>query len=303
MHHASLTVSVVSHGHMALIRPLMDDLEALPAGTLAQVILTLNLAGEDASGIKLTKVPLQVVRNHRPKGFGENHNHAFERSSSEYFAVVNPDIRLDLPTSSTTGSTGNTASASANPFAILSAALGANALAAVAAPRVVTPEGVCEDSWRPYLTPARLWGRIKRHTGQAGREAASQWSAQASTADWAAGMFLLFRATHFRAVGGFDAGYFMYCEDMDICTRLHARGYALAFVPEAQVVHDARRASAKSLQHLMWHASSLWRYWRSAAYRRRHQHQNAHQQPEPQAQPAKDQQPNLPTSAKVGPVP
>ena len=37
--------------------------------------------------------------------------------------------------------------------------------------------------------------------------------------DWAAGSFLLFKASLFRKLGGFDPGYFMYCEDIDICWR------------------------------------------------------------------------------------
>jgi hypothetical protein len=37
-----------------------------------------------------------VLKNSHPKGFGANHNAAFQVTESPYFAVVNPDIRLGV---------------------------------------------------------------------------------------------------------------------------------------------------------------------------------------------------------------
>ncbi|EIY9397890.1 glycosyltransferase family 2 protein, partial [Escherichia coli] len=38
--------------------------------------------------------------------------------------------------------------------------------------------------------------------------------------DWCAGSFMLVRFSDFVRVNGFDQGYFMYCEDIDLCLRL-----------------------------------------------------------------------------------
>ena len=40
-----------------------------------------------------------------------------------------------------------------------------------------------------------------------------------------------------KQLGGFDAGYFMFFEDVDLCWRARKRGYLCALVPSAQVVH------------------------------------------------------------------
>jgi GT2 family glycosyltransferase len=44
------------------------------------------------------------------------------------------------------------------------------------------------------------------------------------------------------AVGLFDERFFLYTEDVDLCARVRAAGYRVAFVPEA-VVHHSRGAS------------------------------------------------------------
>jgi N-acetylglucosaminyl-diphospho-decaprenol L-rhamnosyltransferase len=79
-------------------------------------------------------------------------------------------------------------------------------------------------------------------------------------ADWVAGMFMLFRADDYRALGGFDEGFFLYYEDVDICARLWKAGRPVLACPKAQVIHDARRASRQNLRYMRWHAGSMARY-------------------------------------------
>ena len=42
---------------------------------------------------------------------------------------------------------------------------------------------------------------------------------------------VLFRMSEVAAVGGFDDGYFMYWEDVDLCERLRARGGGIVWLP------------------------------------------------------------------------
>ena len=260
---------------MALVRLLLADLARLPKDTVAAVVLTLNLRTEswDAPAMPW---PVHVTHNPQPLGFGANHNRAFERArallgndSPFAFAVVNPDIGLP-----------------SDPFPQLLVALQAPRCG-LAAPWVVNPQGQGEDAWRATLTPWGLIGRVRAKCARllsssrprdpqaphgSGQHAIiADTSPQPVTPDWAAGMFLLFSSVAYQEVGGFDEGYFMYCEDMDVCLRLRAAGWGLRFVRSAQVVHDARRASAVNLRHLAWHVQSLWRFWQSPAYRARAQ--------------------------------
>jgi N-acetylglucosaminyl-diphospho-decaprenol L-rhamnosyltransferase len=238
----ALLVSVVSHLHGALVRALLEDLARCDTRGM-RVVLTLNVAESLPFDAAAFPFPLEVVRNDAPRGFGANHNAAFARASAEHFAVLNPDLRLPH-----------------DPFGILFAALRDPAIGAVA-PRIVAPDGRAEDHARAFPTPltilAKLTGRrarIEDETSAAARGAPFR-------ADWIAGMFMLFRSEAFAAVGGFDESYFLYYEDVDLCARLAAAGMRVEVHPAVSAVHDARRESHRNPRYLLWHASSMARFF------------------------------------------
>jgi GT2 family glycosyltransferase len=81
------------------------------------------------------------------------------------------------------------------------------------------------------------------------------------TAEWVGGMCMLFRSPAYAQITGFDERYFMYVEDVDVCTRLWKAGIRVVVCPSAVVIHEARRASRRSWAHLRWHITSLLRYF------------------------------------------
>jgi N-acetylglucosaminyl-diphospho-decaprenol L-rhamnosyltransferase len=54
---------------------------------------------------------------------------------------------------------------------------------------------------------------------------------------WLSGSCLLLRSAAFREIGGFDPGYFMFFEDVDLGDRLGRAGWQNVYVPSAAVVH------------------------------------------------------------------
>jgi GT2 family glycosyltransferase len=231
----SLCLSVVSHGQAAMLRGLLDDLTQLQPPSLRRVIITCNTP--EVVEMR-TEVPfaVEVLNNAMPAGFGRNHNAAFARCEEPYFAVCNPDIRFR-----------------SDPFPVLMDALDAGR--AIAAPAVIDPRGAREDIARPLLTPIDvLMRRLGSRRAEFDRPA------------WLAGMFLVFRSDAFRHLGGFDEKFFMYGEDADISARAVLHSGGIAYCPQATVVHDARRASRRSLRPLLWHVSSLLKFWISPAF-------------------------------------
>jgi GT2 family glycosyltransferase len=55
--------------------------------------------------------------------------------------------------------------------------------------------------------------------------------------DWVSGACLLVRRADAEAVGLMDERFFMYTEDVDFCAAVRARGRAVLFTPDAEVVH------------------------------------------------------------------
>lgn len=232
------TLSVVSHGQGALVESLLSDLARLAPPQLAQVIVTRNLPEAPIRPPANLAVPLRFIDNPHPKGFGANHNAAFAKATGEWFAVVNPDVRLPR-----------------DPFPALARA--GTAGVGLVAPQVLEADGRLADAARPLPTPLAL---LRRHLG--GREGRPD-----EPPAWYAGMFVAVRRQAWTEVGGFDERFHLYCEDVDLCARLRLAGWQLRQAGDARVVHDARRASRRSARHLAWHIASLARLWTSDAWR------------------------------------
>src|SRR5919206_573141 len=62
--------------------------------------------------------------------------------------------------------------------------------------------------------------------------------------DWVSGACLLARRADLEAVGLLDERFFLYTEDVDLCARIRARGRAVLFTPEAEIVHLRGRSAA-----------------------------------------------------------
>ena len=69
------------------------------------------------------------------------------------------------------------------------------------------------------------------------------------------------RRDAFDAVGGFDPGYFMYFEDLDLGERLGKAGWQNVYVPSAEVVHEGGHATTRVPGRMAReHHRSAWRY-------------------------------------------
>lgn len=236
----SITFSIISHEQGELVRHLLTDIRALLSDIADfEIILTLNTP-EEASYDEFKDLPLHIVKNPQPKGFGANHNAAFKLARGEYFTIVNPDIRLCAPH---------------NIEALL--AVFTDSRVGAVAPMVLSACGREEDNARRFPTVLRLAARRLRL--QRGLD--YRWSSEPIAVDWVAGMFVVFRRAAFAAVHGFDERFFMYMEDADICRRLQGAGWSVWLTPGCSVVHEARRASRRNLKHLCWHLVSAFRYF------------------------------------------
>ncbi len=220
------------------MKNLLSDLSTHCATPL-EVILTINIGENLTFSAADFGFPIRIVKNAAIKGFGANHNAAFEFAKTNYFCVLNPDIRLEK-----------------DPFPYLIAQL-ANPTIGVAAPLIVSPSGWPEDSARRFPTPLSILK--KAIFGTRGHEYAI--GETPIFPDWVGGMFMVFRSGIFRKIGGFDDRYFLYYEDVDLCWRLRRCGYQVILVPLVHAVHDARRMSRRNIRYLSWHVSSMLRFF------------------------------------------
>ena len=227
-----ITLSIVSHGQRDIALRMLDDTLRLSPPDVAEIIYTANIPERDLPALNMGHIRLVVIRNETPKGFGSNHNTAFSHCRTPYFCVMNPDLRFDT-----------------DPFPALLQDLTGTPKRGLVAPRSYSPEGELANTARKLYTPRELI-RQKLHPVNHGDHP-----------DRLAGMFLLFNSRAYNEIRGFDEGYFLYIEDVDICSRLCLAGWSLAQVADTRVVHDARKQSHRSLRFTRWHIGGMLRYW------------------------------------------
>ncbi len=244
----NFTLSIVSHGHRLHIRALLQDLAQLPRDDF-DVVLTLNLPEELPLDLATLPFPVKVINNPIPKGFAANHNAAFVENTGRYFVVLNPDIRLI-----------------GDPFPALLDYL-AQKPDSICAPLVVNQAGDVEDSARLFPTPLFLIKKLySKLRGTPLRPDVIVEDTLALYPDWIAGMFVVVAHETYGALGGLSERYHMYYEDVDFCVRARLAGQQVAVVKGARVIHEAQRDSHRKLRHLMWHISSILRFFLSKGY-------------------------------------
>lgn len=233
-----ISISIVSHQQGALVTALLSDIAAHCTLPL-EIILTLNVPEILAFDVGAYPFPVKIIRNTTRRGFGANHNAAFVHAGAAHFCVLNPDIRITQ-----------------DPFPRLIELLADHSVGVVV-PLIVNPAGGIEDSVRRFPTPAGILRKLLR------RSPSPEYVLGEAPVypDWVAGMFMVFPAPVFRSLGGFDEGYFLYYEDVDLCWRMGGRGWRAALQPGVRATHDARRASHRNLRYLLWHIKSMLRFF------------------------------------------
>jgi GT2 family glycosyltransferase len=234
---ASVTLSIVSHRHAAVVNQLLQDIEAHCRGEV-RVVLTENVTDPVSVSLRYLSFQVERIANTSPKGFGANHNAAFERCETPLFCVINPDVRL-----------------MSNPLPPLAKAL-EDRRVGVAGPMVRNSRGALEDSARVFPT----LGSLLLRAFQEPKGPAYPIDGGPVSVDWIAGMFMLFRRETYAAIGGFDEAYFLYYEDVDICWRLQAGGFSVVYDPRVHIVHDGQRASRGHPRLALHHLRGVTRY-------------------------------------------
>lgn len=186
---------------------------------------------------------LKVHLNHRNLGFSRGNNAALPLTSSEYLLFLNPDCIVAADTIST-----------------VLASLRDRPDAAMIGCRIENVDGTEEPSCnRPLPTPGLLV-----RAALAGRSSAlPDCQTGLLEAEAISGAFMLCRRVDIEALGGFDPGYFMHWEDLDLCMRLRQAGRRILYLGQATVIHYKGRSSARRPLRVEWykHAGML-RYLR-----------------------------------------
>jgi GT2 family glycosyltransferase len=237
---------VVSHGDADELRTSLPPL----AAQVDDLLVIANIPGS------VEDVPegVRVLNNERSLGFAANANRGIAETAGEFVVLGNPDA---IP----------------EPEAVarLLAFAQTRPRCGVAGPRMLGIDGAQIPSRRRFPTVGgtlvrrtplrRLFPPLKR---QRLHYHLDESPSEPVPADWLLGGFLLLRRAMLDELGGFDAGFRLYGEDIDLCYRAAKAGWERWYVPAAVVHHEWKRATDRRFftRRTLWHWRGIARFVR-----------------------------------------
>jgi N-acetylglucosaminyl-diphospho-decaprenol L-rhamnosyltransferase len=221
------------------------------AGDVRFDVVVVDNASSDGSDRSVAEAFPEVlmVRNPTNRGFAAAANQGVMAVDSEFVMLVNPDARViagtlegflkvarDHPRAGAMGALVRDPDGSVYPSARKFPSIGEGIVHTVAG----------------FFRPQNRWTRSYKLL---------DWDRTSERrVDWVSGSAMLLRRTAIEEVGVFDEGYFMYVEDMDLCTRLGSAGWEVWFSPELEIEHVGGTATAGKKRMTLEHSRSIYRY-------------------------------------------
>jgi GT2 family glycosyltransferase len=194
----------------------------------------------------------RLIRNERPASFAANANRGIAETGAEYVVVCNPDTEVDP-----------------GALAILQAFAEFHPRLGIAGPELRHPDGSFNPSRRRFptvsgtivrRTPLRRWlhGTQEAHYGLDYRPE------EPVEADWLLGAFLFLRREMLYELGGFDDGFRLYGEEIDLAYRAAKVGWERWYVPAAKAVHAHPAVTDTKFltRRTLWHWRGIVRFVR-----------------------------------------
>jgi N-acetylglucosaminyl-diphospho-decaprenol L-rhamnosyltransferase len=219
---------------LAALRPQVDEL-----------VVVANLPGTAAEGAL-------VIENEQPAGYAANANRGVAATSAPFVVLCNPDTE-----------------AAPDAVRILREFAEAHPRAGIVGPELRHEDGRWNPSRRRFptvsgtlvrRTPLRrvLGGTQRAHYGLDERPT------EPVPADWLLGGFLFLRREMLDELGGFDEGFRLYGEDIDLAYRAAKAGWERWYVPDAEVVHAHQALTDRKLltRRTLWHWRGIARFVR-----------------------------------------
>ena len=240
MNPLDLSIIIVNYkSKIKLANCLQSLAQANFSGLSYEIIVVENHSGDDLSELIASQANINLIISARNLGMGGGNNLGIKSARGQNILVLNPDtiVRADAVKK-------------------LLFYLQTNKEVGLVAPKLLYPDGKLQLScsrfpsfFVPILRRTFLGDYFSKTRDDFMMTDVSH--DEIIEADWVMGSCLLFRRS-LRLNSDkvfeprFDERYFMYFEDTDLCRSIKTAGYKVVYYPEAIVIHDHARESAKN---------------------------------------------------------
>lgn len=251
MSSADLAVVIVNYNAGDYLGRCLDSVVAAAGEISLDVVVVDNASRDDSTGAVEARPGVRLIENRTNLGFAAGANVGIRDTDAPFVLLLNPDAEI---LSGTLASVVKVARERPDAGAI--------------GPLVRNPDGTIQPSARripgtlealmhAFLGPVAPGNRWTRAYTLAGWDRASE-----REVEWISGSAMLLRREALHDVGVFDEGYFMFVEDVDLCTRLRSAGWTVLFSPELEVVHEIGVSTrGQSRRMAREHSRSIYRYF------------------------------------------
>jgi N-acetylglucosaminyl-diphospho-decaprenol L-rhamnosyltransferase len=251
MSRADLAVVIVNYNAGGYLGRCLDSVVAAAGGISLDVVVVDNGSRDGSADAAGTRSEVRLIENRANLGFAAAANVGIRATDAPYVFFLNPDAEIVTGT-----------------LASLVKVAGEQPRAGAVGPLVRNPDRTLQPSARrvpgtfealmhAFLGPIAPGNRWTRAYTLADWDRASE-----REVEWISGSAMLLRREALHDVGVFDEGYFMYVEDVDLCTRLRRAGWKVLFSPELEVVHEIGvSAQGQSRRMAREHSRSIYRYF------------------------------------------
>jgi GT2 family glycosyltransferase len=218
-----VSIIILNWNGEALLEEFLPSVIAHTPENLADIIVADNGSTDGSVAMLKEKFPsIRLIILDKNHGFAEGYNLAISQIKSTYTVLLNNDVEV-----------------SANWLDAPLRALEADTRLAGVQPKILAQKdkkkfeyagaaGGWIDCYGYPFCRGRILHIIEEDNGQYD---------QPADIFWASGACLCIRTDVFKQEGGFDARFFAHQEEIDLCWRLHARGYRLEYIPQSVVYH------------------------------------------------------------------
>jgi GT2 family glycosyltransferase len=226
-----------------------------------EVVVVDNASRDGSAGAAAERFPeVRVIETGTNRGFAAGVNVGLKSTTAPFVFALNPDAEV------TTGTLGALVKLALDrPRAGLLGPLIRNADGSLY-PSGRTFPSITQAVGHGFIGPFDSGNRWTRAYTMAGWDRTTE-----RTVDWVSGSAMLLRRTALDEVGLFDEGFFLYGEELDLCTRLRDGGWQVVFTPEVEVTHVGGVSTGRSRRMNLIHSRSIYRYYRkhrSSGWRR-----------------------------------
>ncbi|MCA0452806.1 MAG: glycosyltransferase family 2 protein [Chloroflexi bacterium] len=249
-----LSIIIVSWNVASLLRACLRSIYSSPIGSYTLEVIVIDSASSDDSvALVRSEFPqVKLVPQVENIGFSRSNNVGLELASGRYLFLLNPDTELvgDVLVQLLTYMDAHLTVGIIGPHTL-------NTDGTTQSTRRRFPSlavGFIESTWLQPLAPKNLLQHYY---------AADLADEDISAIDWVQGSALLARRDVYTQIGGLDAGYVMYSEEMDWCKRAKLAGWEVIYYGKAEIIHHGGKSSEQvtARKHIHFQTSKL-RYFR-----------------------------------------